>query len=61
MLSVLGTTFLVLCLAFNLLPRRIRIPGDIDINRPNLNIYIPWLSSIIVSVIITIYFNFFRK
>ena len=60
-LSVLGITFFILSFVFNFFPRRIRIPGDIDINRSNINIYIPWLSSIVISVILTLIFNFFKK
>ncbi|MBI2314959.1 DUF2905 domain-containing protein [Candidatus Daviesbacteria bacterium] len=59
--SLLGIIFLVLGLLFNLMPNLPRVPGDIYIDRPNLKIYIPWLSSIVISVILTILFNFFRK
>jgi len=59
--SFLGVIFLLLSLIFNIVPNLPKIPGDIYINRPNLKIYIPWLSSIMLSVILTIMFNFFRK
>ncbi|HBQ50382.1 TPA: hypothetical protein DD690_00175 [Candidatus Daviesbacteria bacterium] len=38
-----------------------KIPGDIYIDRPNLKIYIPFTSAIVISVILTLIFNFFRK
>lgn len=57
----LGVIFLLLSLIFNIMPNLPKIPGDIYIDRPNLKIYIPWVSSIILSVILSIMFNFFRK
>lgn len=38
-----------------------RLPGDIVIDRPNLKIYIPITTMIIISIIITILARFFRK
>ncbi len=37
-----------------------KIPGDIFIDRWNLRIYIPFVSALILSVILTFVFNFFR-
>lgn len=59
--SLLGIIFLVLGLFFNLMPNLPKIPGDIYIDRPGVKIYIPWVSSIILSVILTLILNFFRK
>lgn len=59
--SFLGVIFLVLGLIFNIMPNLPKIPGDIYIDRPGIKIYIPWVSSIILSVILSIMFNFFRK
>lgn len=38
-----------------------RLPGDIIIDRPNLKIYIPITTMIIVSIIISLLSRFFRK
>ena len=57
----LGLVFLVLGLLFNIMPKWPKIPGDIYIDRPGFKLYIPWLSSIVISVILTLIFNFFRK
>lgn len=59
--SFLGIIFLLLSLIFNIMPNLPKIPGDIYIDRPNLKIYIPWVSSLVLSVILTIILNFFRK
>lgn len=61
MLSLLGVVFLVLGLLFNIMPRLPRIPGDIYIDRPGIKIYIPFTSAIVISVILTLIFNFFKK
>ena len=59
--SLLGVIFLILGLLFNFFPNWPRVPGDIYIGKPGLKIYIPWASSLIISVILTLIFNFFRK
>jgi len=59
--SLLAVVFLILGLLFNLMPRLPRIPGDIDIDRPYLKIYIPFTSAIVISVILTLILNFFKK
>jgi len=59
--SLLGVIFLVLGLVFNIMPNLPRIPGDIYIDRPNIKIYIPFTSAIIISVLLTLFFNFFKK
>jgi hypothetical protein len=38
-----------------------RLPGDIIINRPNLKIYIPITTMVIISIIISLLVRFFRK
>ena len=38
-----------------------RLPGDIIIDRPNLKIYIPITTMVIISLIIAILSRFFRK
>lgn len=61
--SLLAVVFLFLGLLFNLLMTNPPwIPGDIYINKPYLlRIYIPFTSAIVLSVILTIILNFFRK
>ena len=59
--SLLGVLFLVLGLLANLMPNFPKIPGDIYIDRPGIKIYIPWMSSLILSVILTLIYNYFRK
>lgn len=59
--AFLGTIFLLLSLIFNIMPNLPKIPGDIYINRSGFRIYIPWVSSLILSVLLTIFLNFFRK
>jgi len=38
-----------------------RLPGDIIIDRPNLKIYIPVTTMIIISIIISFLVRFFKK
>ncbi|MDO8619487.1 MAG: DUF2905 domain-containing protein [Candidatus Daviesbacteria bacterium] len=59
--SLLGLVFLVLGLVFNIMPKLPRIPGDLYIDKFGFKIYIPFVSAIILSVILTLSFNFFNK
>ncbi|QQG43307.1 MAG: DUF2905 domain-containing protein [Candidatus Daviesbacteria bacterium] len=60
--ALLGILFLMISLLWNVIaPNLPKIPGDIYINRGGIKIYIPWLSSLILSAILTLLFNFFRK
>jgi hypothetical protein len=38
-----------------------RLPGDIIIDRPNLKIYIPITTMVIISIIISLLVRFFKK
>jgi hypothetical protein len=38
-----------------------RIPGDIYIDKPGVKVYFPLASSLIISIILTILLNIFRK
>lgn len=38
-----------------------RLPGDIIIDRPNLKIYIPITTMVIISIVISLLVRFFRK
>ncbi|MBI2330549.1 DUF2905 domain-containing protein [Candidatus Daviesbacteria bacterium] len=59
--SLLGLVFLVLGLIFNIMPKLPKIPGDLYIDKFGFKIYIPFASAIVISVILTLLFNFFRK
>jgi hypothetical protein len=60
--SLFGVVFILLTMMANFLMRNFpHIPGDIYINRPNLSIYIPFTSSIVLTVALTILFNYFFK
>jgi len=56
-----GFIFLLMGLIFNIVPSLPRLPGDINIDRGGFKIYIPFVSAIILSVVLTILLNFFRK
>lgn len=36
-----------------------RIPGDLDIEKPGFTLYIPFTSSIVATIVITILFKYF--
>lgn len=38
-----------------------RLPGDIRIERENMRVYIPWVSMLIVSVVVSIVMSLFRR
>ena len=38
-----------------------RLPGDIHIERENARIYIPWVSMLLISVVVTILISLFRR
>ena len=59
--SLLGLIFLVLALIFNIMPKLPKIPGDLYIDKFGFKIYIPFVSAIVISVIFTLLFNFFKK
>lgn len=58
---ILALVFLLMGLIFNLYPNLPRLPGDIYIDRPNMKIYIPITSALIISVVLTFLFNSFRQ
>ena len=57
----MGMIFLLTTLLFNLMPNFPRIPGDIYLDKGGFKIYIPWLSSIIISVVLTIVLDMLIK
>jgi hypothetical protein len=58
---LLAGVFLVLGLLANIGGNFPKIPGDIDIDKPGIKIYIPFTSAIVISIILTLLFNFFRQ
>ncbi|MDO8429283.1 MAG: DUF2905 family protein [Candidatus Daviesbacteria bacterium] len=60
-LYTLVLIFLLLGLMFNISPNFPKIPGDFYIDRGGFKIYIPWLSSIIISILLTILLILFNK
>ena len=62
-LVILGVIFLAVGLLWPWLGKVPigRLPGDIVIDRPNLKIYIPITTMIIISIIISLISRFFRK
>ena len=62
-LIILGAIFLAVGLLWPWLGKVPigRLPGDIVIDRPNLKIYIPITTMIIISIIISLIYRFFRK
>lgn len=37
------------------------LPGDVRINREKVRVYFPWVSMIVVSVVLTILFSLLRR
>jgi hypothetical protein len=61
---IFGAVFVViglLLLASPKLPWLGRLPGDILIRKKNFNFYFPLATSIILSIILTVLINLFRK
>lgn len=61
---IIGIIFLIVGLFLLLLgkiPQIGRLPGDIYIKKENFTFYFPIVTSIILSIILTILFNLFRK
>ena len=59
---LLGTVFLIEALLYNIVRWPLpKIPGDINIDRPGIKIYIPFVSAMVISALLTFYFNFFRS
>lgn len=61
---ILGAVFFVIGLLFLVSPKIPwlgRLPGDILIRRKNFTFYFPLATSIILSIIITVLINMFRK
>ncbi len=63
LLFVLGTLILAIAIAWPWL-RRLplgRLPGDIAIERPGLRVYFPWVTMLIVSLVVSLLLRLFRR
>jgi hypothetical protein len=59
-LTLFGGVFALLTLMANFLMRTFpRIPGDFNIDKPGFTIYVPFTSSIVLTVLITVLFKYF--
>lgn len=38
-----------------------RLPGDIRIERDGLRVYVPWVSMLLVSVVLSLFIGLFRR
>ena len=38
-----------------------RLPGDIAVERPHFRLYFPWVTCLVISVVLTLLFWLFRK
>ena len=62
-LMVVGAVLFVagVVLKLNLMPWLGRLPGDIGWRKDNVSFYFPWVTCLVVSVILTLILSFFRK
>jgi len=58
---LLSLVFLLLGFILSLTPQFPKLPGDILIEKDGVRIYIPLTSSLIISLLLIILFNFLRK
>jgi len=64
MLIILGCVFIIAGLAFcfaDHIPFLGRLPGDISIEKERFRLYFPLTTCLIISIILSILFYFFRK
>lgn len=64
-LIIIGLLFIMLGLLWNYVPWILdwlgKLPGDIHIKLEHGNIYIPITSMIIISILVTVIINFFKR
>ena len=63
LLMVLGAVLFLagVVLKLNLLPWLGRLPGDITVRKENFSFYFPWVTCLVVSILLTMLFSLFRK
>ncbi|MBI2011159.1 DUF2905 domain-containing protein [Candidatus Daviesbacteria bacterium] len=60
MLALLALVFVIEVLLYNVVkPDLYKIPGDLYINKWGLRIYIPFVSTIVISIVLSILANYF--
>lgn len=60
-LSITALVFVLMTLVFNFIRLPFNIPGDIYIDKLGFKVYIPILSTIIISILITILLSMIPK
>ena len=64
-LIIVGVIFVAVGILFvfaNRLPFRIgRLPGDIVYRRGNFTFYFPWVTSLLISILLTLLFSIFGR
>ncbi len=61
---IAGAIFIVIGVIFlfgDKIPLLGKLPGDLIIRKKNVTIYIPIVTSILLSILLTVILNFFRK
>ncbi|MFP4629694.1 MAG: DUF2905 domain-containing protein [Desulfohalobiaceae bacterium] len=64
LLIVLGGLLLLLGLVMHFLPRIPwlgRLPGDIVYEKPGLKVYFPWVTCLLISLVISLILSLWRK
>ncbi len=64
LLIILGGLLLVLGLGLHFLPRIPwlgRLPGDFVYERPGLKVYFPWVTCLLLSILISLILSWWRK
>lgn len=64
LLIILGALLIILGLGLHFLPRIPwlgRLPGDIVYERPGLKVYFPWVTCLLLSILISLILSFWRK
>lgn len=62
-LLIAGSLLILAALAWPWL-RRLpfgQLPGDISIERPGLRVYIPWVSMLVLSLVVSLLLRLFRR
>jgi hypothetical protein len=59
--QLFGLIFLVLSLLYNIIPGMIRVPGEPRISKFGFSLYIPFFTSLIASVVLTIFLNYLKS
>jgi len=63
---IIGLIIFLIGLIIELVPNRYwywfgRLPGDIRIEKENMKIYFPWVTMLIISIVISIIFSIIKK